>query len=365
MTLLAQQRILVIDDDEVARESAQVLLTRWGYQVSLASSGEEGVEILRHDPHDLVLVDLAMPGIGGLEVLKLVREMDPTLICIMVTGHATLQHAVEAMKLGSYDFLAKPFSPDELKMTVNRGLERRFLELETQRLRSEKEHMEANFVTMVSHQMRSPLAAVRQLLEVVETRSLGPLPENYQEIVGRVVSRLDELIQTMNAWLSMSRIAESGIAERKAPVAVSELIEVLGQRTELDAKAAGQQVVLEQLSEDLTIDVDVESLIEALYNITSNAVKYNRQGGVVTIRVIREPRRLDIMVEDQGPGVPETEQPYLFDDFFRSKSPELKAKPGTGLGLSIARRVVKAHGGEISVKSKPGEGAVFLVSLPL
>ena len=156
MVLLAQPRILVIDDDEVARESSQVLLSRWGYQVGLAASGEEGLEILRAEPHDLVLLDLAMPGIGGLEVLRLVGDIDPTLICIMVTGHATLQHAVEAMKLGAYDFLAKPFSPDELRMAVRRGLERRFLELETQRLRQEKEHMEANFVTMVSHQMRSP-----------------------------------------------------------------------------------------------------------------------------------------------------------------------------------------------------------------
>lgn len=364
MVLRAKPRVLVIDDDEVARESAEVLLTRWGYTVMLAVSGEEGLQYIKADPPDLVLVDLAMPGISGQEVLAAVQEYDPAIICIMVTGHATLQAAIDAMKNGAYDFLPKPFSPDELRRAVVRGFEHRFLEMEAKELREEKARMEANFVTMVTHQMRSPLSSVRQLMEVMVNESLGPLDQAYSEIIGRAVARLDDLLGTINAWLAMSRIAESGVAERMEPVTLGYLVDTLAQRTKLDADAAGQSVVVEDFESEHVLQVDAESLLEALYNITSNAVKYNRPGGEVRIACRVTPGWVDMAISDQGPGIPEAELDYIFDDFFRSKSPELKSKPGTGLGLSIARRVARAHGGEIQVKSRPGEGATFVVSIP-
>ncbi len=364
MVLRAQPHILVIDDDEVARDSAKVLLGRWGHRVSLAERGEKGLEIMRADPPELILVDLQMPGISGLEVLGQARDFDPAIVCIMVTGHATLQTAVDAMKQGAYDFLAKPFSPDELKLAVNRGLERRFLELETQKLRQEKARMEANFVTMVSHQMRSPLAAIRQLLEVAATQALGPLEKGYADVVNRAVGRMDELLRDLNAWLSMSQIAESGIAERKQPVKLSEILAELKGRVQLEADAAGQTLAATAAEEDPTMEVDKVSLLEALGNVASNAVKYNADGGRVSISARVSPSQVDIDISDQGPGIPKAEVEFIFDDFFRSKSPELKKKPGTGLGLSIARRVVQAHGGEITVRSEPGQGSTFTVSLP-
>ena len=365
MVLRAQPRILVVDDDEVARDSAKVLLSRWGYQVNLADSGEKGLELIRQAPPDLLIVDLQMPGISGLEVLEEVRKLDPAIVCIMVTGFATLQSAVDAMKQGAYDFLAKPFSPDELKLAVGRGLERRFLEKETQKLREEKARMEANFITMVSHQMRSPLTAVRQLLEVAVSQSLGPLEPKYKELVDRAVKRLDAQMQDINAWLGMVRIAEDGVAQRKEPIKLSQIMKDLAERTAMDADAAGQKLEVTQAEEDPSLELDRESLLEALYNLSSNAVKYNREGGTVFLVSRVEAHQVDIEVSDQGPGIAEAELPFVFDDFFRSKQPEIKTKPGTGLGLSIARRVLRAHEGEITVTSPKGRGAVFTASLPL
>lgn len=365
MVLRAQPHILVIDDDEVARDSARVLLSRWGYRVTLAENGEKGLEALKSDPPDLLVVDLQMPGISGLEVLEAVREFDPAIVCIMVTGFATLQSAMDAMKQGAYDFLPKPFSPDELKLAVNRGLERRFLEQETQKLRQEKALMEANFVTMVSHQMRSPLAAVRQLLEVAASESLGPMDDKYKDLITRANARIDGLMQDINAWLNMVRIAEDGVAERKKPVKLTEVVKALAERTQLDVDAAGQELVVSEPAEEATLQVDLESLMEALYNLASNAVKYNRDHGRVSIKAQTSRHQADIIISDQGPGIPEAELPFIFDDFFRSKKPELKAKPGTGLGLSITRRIVRAHGGEVSVSSQKDEETSFTVSLPI
>lgn len=366
MALHAQPHVLVIDDDESARESAAVLLRRWGNRVSLAEGGEAGLEIVRRDRPDLCLVDLQMPGLSGLEVLRTIRRVDPEAQCITVTGFATLRSAIDALKEGAYDFLAKPFSPDELKRAVDRALDRRFLALETRALREEKDRMEANFMTMVSHQMRSPLAAVRQLMEVVTTEALGPLPAAYHDIVGRAASRMDELLQSLGAWLNMSQIEAKGVAERKAKVEIGPFIDQLARRTELEAMAVGQHLRVEhpEGGAGLALEIDRESLMEALYNVASNAVKYNRPGGEVKIAWRFDDHQVDVEIGDQGPGIPEAELPFLFDDFFRSRKPELRAKPGTGLGLAIARRVVKAHGGEINARGKADQGTAFTVSLP-
>lgn len=365
MVLRAQPHILVIDDDEVARESAQILLSRWGNRVSLAEGGETGLLLMRQDPPDLCLVDLQMPGLSGLEVLGRIKDFDPAIVCIMVTGYATLQSAVDALKEGAYDFLAKPFSPSELKRAIDRGLERRFLELETAALREEKDRMEANFITMVSHQLRSPLAAVRQLMEVAASEALGPVEGPYKGIMTRATSRLDELLQSLNSWLSMSQIQDKGIAERKSEVSVAKLLEHLGERLSIDIEAAGQNLEISHGGDEtVTVDVDCESLLEALYNIASNAVKYNQPKGKVKLSWRADDFLVHIAIADQGPGIPEAEWPFLFDDFFRSQRPELKNKPGTGLGLSISRKIIKAHDGEIKVSSVMGEGSTFTVVLP-
>ena len=200
----------------------------------------------------------------------------------MVTGHATLQKAVEAMKQGAYDFLAKPFAPDEMKLVVERGLERRQLMLEAERLRAEKALMLANFVTLVSHQMRSPLAAVRQLLEVPASQALGPLPEAYQGFIKRAVDPPGSVgphpehlagheppgpgrhrqpqnhgrARHPHAWISWSSGLEADV-DRRWPAPWRWRF------------ATGE----------CQMEVDRESLLEALYNIVSNAVKYNRPGG--------------------------------------------------------------------------------------
>ncbi|ADK85116.1 response regulator receiver sensor signal transduction histidine kinase [Desulfarculus baarsii DSM 2075] len=366
MVLRAQPHVLVVDDDESAREAATILLGRWGNRVSVAECGEAGLDVVRRDPPDLCLVDLQMPGISGLDVLRAVKGIDADIQCVMVTGFATLRSAIDALQEGAYDFLAKPFSPDELKRAVDRALERRFLALETKSLREEKDRMEANFITMVSHQMRSPLAAVRQLMEVAATEALGPLPADYHDIVSRAARRMDELLQSIGAWLNMSQIEAKGVAERMEKAEVKPFIDLLTKRVEIEAMAAGQYLRVEHPEGGgaATIEADLASLMDALYNIASNAVKYNRVGGEVRIVWRADDYQVDVEISDQGPGIPEVELPYLFDDFFRSRKPELRAKPGTGLGLAIARRVVKAHGGEIAVRTKADEGTTFIISLP-
>jgi DNA-binding NtrC family response regulator len=126
-----EANILVIDDDEAVRQAAERALAAGGYRTRTATSGERGLQLTREESFDVAVVDLHMPGLGGLEVLKTLKQENPSTSVIVITGHATVEAAVEAMRLGAYDFLPKPFTPEALSAIVRRALERRRLALES------------------------------------------------------------------------------------------------------------------------------------------------------------------------------------------------------------------------------------------
>ena len=155
-------KILIIDDEEIVLDSCIEILSSNDYMINTASNGEMGLELLKEIQPDIVFVDLKMPGLSGIEVLEKIHSLDPTIVTVVITGYATVDSAVEAMKHNAYDFLPKPFTPDELRLLTKRGLERRNLILETQALRREKELLRENFAAIVSHELKSPLGAVQQ-----------------------------------------------------------------------------------------------------------------------------------------------------------------------------------------------------------
>ena len=138
-------RILIIDDEEVVLDSCMQILKKGNYELSTAMNGESGLQLLNDFQPDLVCVDLKMPGLSGFEVLNKIREIDPNIVCIVITGYSTVSSAIEAMKNGAYDFLPKPFTPDEFRLIIGRGIERRELVLETIALRREKGNAERAF----------------------------------------------------------------------------------------------------------------------------------------------------------------------------------------------------------------------------
>ncbi|MCK8602022.1 ATP-binding response regulator [Desulfoferrobacter suflitae] len=356
-------RVLVIDDEEIARISCQRVLKREGIQVTLASSGRAGLETLMREPHDLVLVDLKMPEMDGVEVARRIQHFDPNIVVIIITGYATIESAVAVMKEGAYDYLPKPFTPDELLIVVRRGLEKKRLDQESRALREEKEAMERNFVTMVTHQLRSPLAAIFQYIEVLLSNIGGELSEVQREMLERARERLDGLLQLINDWLDMSRIQAGEILHRLRPVELSSCVDAAMAGVELAAREKGVQIVT-KLPHDLPrVNADIDTFREVLSNIISNAIKYNHPGGSVTITAREQPEWVVVDVSDTGPGVDEKEIPFIFEQFYRSKAKDIRKMEGTGLGLAIAQRIMRAHGGKIEVRSQLGHGSTFSIFL--
>jgi len=364
--IMDDKRIYVIDDDAVMRMSCQQILSKESYTVEIFEDGEKGLTRVSECKPKLIVVDLKMPKIGGLEVINRVHEMDQNIVIIVITGYATVDTAVEAMKAGAYDFLPKPFTPDELRLIVYRALERQELIEESARLRKENEKMQRQFITFVSHQLQSPLAAVQQYLDVLE--HIGDVPNRdklEKEWLQRSHIKIKELLTLIKDWLKISKIESGSFAERARKIAIMPLIKGIYETFEKSAKDKGLSIEL-QIQEPVS-DVlsDEECLSVLLSNLVENAIKYNKQNGRVTISVMQEDDLITISVADTGIGISEEDLNIIFEEFRRIKNESTRDIAGTGLGLTICKKIIHEMGGEIQVQSKLGEGSTFTVRIPV
>jgi len=362
--MTGEATILVIDDEEAMRDSCYQVLSKDGYRTETAEDGDSGLQKIRDIKPDLVLVDLKMPGMGGMELLEKTRDIDPNIVFVVITGYATIESAVDAMKRNAYDFLPKPFTPDQLRIVTRRGLERRKLTLESARLRQEKEKMRENFVTLVSHQLRSPLVSVQQYFEVMLGGFAGEVAGKQKEMIEEASKRIDALLNLVNDWLNMSRIETGKLIGKFEPV---DLASVLSETMELlKPLAEDRKVALEMDLRDslAVVEGNGESLKQAFTNLVSNGINYNIEGGTVTVSTKEEGGHLVAEVSDTGIGISQENLPFIFDEFFRVKTEETRGVTGSGLGLPIAKRIIEAHNGSIKVASEPGKGTTFSILLP-
>lgn len=356
-------KVLIIDDEESMRDSCGLILKKDGYLIDTAENGNEGLKKLEEWRPEFVLIDLKMPGIGGLEVLDKVTEIDPEIIPIVITGYATVESAVEAMKRGAYDFLPKPFTPEELRIIIRRGLERRNLIKETEALRKEKKLIEENFITMVTHQLRSPLVTIGQYFEVILGGIVGEVAPKQEEMIHKAKDRLEGLLELINDWLDVARLSNGQIIEKSKVIPIGEIIEKIVDFIRPQAEEAGISVeILPKKGSDLALG-DEESLEQVFSNLIHNAIKYNKPNGNISITIEEKKDCISTSIEDTGIGIAKEHIPLIFDQFYQVSRSGKKGK-GSGLGLSIAKKIVDMHQGTIEVESKEGLGSTFTVCLP-
>lgn len=358
-------RILVIDDEESMRDSCSQVLVKEGHRVEAVENGMIGLERIQTLKPDLVLVDLKMPGISGMEVLEKVKEVDPTIVAVVITGYANLESAINSFKRGAYDFLPKPFTPDELRIIIKRGLERRRLVLKSIALELEKERMRKFFITMVSHQLRSPLAAVQQNLEVILGGIVGEVPEKQEKLLRRAKELLSSLLTLTKDWLDLSKIEKGKLVETFESLSLLSVLEETVESLRPMAEEKNVTVTLQPDYEDVPeIIGDAQSLRQLFTNLVNNAIKFNRQGGKVNVTLRQKDSNIEIKISDTGIGIAGDDLPFIFDEFHRVRSDETQTVPGTGLGLSIAGKIARAHSASITAESRVGEGSVFTVHFP-
>lgn len=372
--------ILVVDDELGIREGCRRALTLHGFEVEGAENGPEGLRKLREGRFDVLLLDAMMPGMSGLEMLRQVQQRDPDLICIIITGYATVELAVQATREGAHDFIAKPFTSELLLQVINRQLERRQLRREAERVQALQEEarelarakaelekleaVEGRFMLTMVHILRAPVAVLKNSIQLIRKGYVPP--EEQPALLERAEQRAGELLTTLDDLLLLAYLKESVGLTKAETVSMADVLEEVLATLKGQADQQGVTVTTEVADcPHVTANPDY---IKALWtNLLSNAIRYTPEGGQVTVslRMNREQGQVIGAVSDTGIGMAVEDIPRIFEEFYRTEEAKAMQETGTGLGLPIVQQVVEMYGGTIEVESVVGQGSTFRFTLPL
>ena len=355
-------RVLVIDDEPNIRDGCKSILEGEGLKTDVSGDGEEGIEMMKRSDYTLALVDLKMPGVGGIDVMHTIRGIDPTILIVVITGYTTVESAVEAMKQGAYDFIAKPFSADQLVIVVRRALEKREYERRAETLRQQLDRLKMDFVAMVSHELRSPLASVtQQLMALAQVESLT----RGKPLLDHALITLEDLRGLVEDLLELSRIEAGRIVEDKVKTDIGLLVVEAAGELSTKARQNGVQLVLELPVGPIEAPVDPKCMRRVVDNLLDNAIKYSRPGGKVRVTGQCRSREIEIGIEDTGIGIAPEHMPLIFERFYRVRDMKTRGIGGSGLGLSIVKGIIEAHNGKVEVESQVDKGSRFRIVLPV
>lgn len=407
---MARERILIVDDEESVAITMQAILEMDGHDVSTAPGVVQALALIASSEYDLVLSDLRLDDGDGIQIVGEARRRWPETVCIILTGYASLDSAVKALREGAYDYLVKPCDVEELRLTVSRGLERRRLgqqlrdrvrELETangtintlntdlqrrvdeatSELRSQYERLQeldrlkTQFMSVASHELKTPVTAMSGFLQVALRRikkrldAGHPNPEEWATeqhtiadqlvIVQRQTTKLARLIDEL---LDVSRIQSGRVEFHLGEMDLRHLAGEVAER--MQTTTSTHSIVVESPG-PVQIVADRDHLEQVLNNLIANAVKYSPDGGQITVRVGADADAAALAVSDSGIGIPPEELEEVFGLFYRSPDRRARDVGGMGLGLYISKEIVDRHGGRIWAESELGQGTTFEVRLPL
>lgn len=366
-------KVLVTDDEREMRRAIERALTGYtlrlpeiegdiGFEVEQATSGEEAIEKIAAAPPDILLLDHKMGGMSGLDVLDALAGQDRDMMTVMITAYASLETAVIATKRGAFDFIAKPFTPTELKETVRKVATHLMSQREARRLAQEKKQVRFQFISVLAHELKAPLGAIEGYLSILNDPSISKDPETVFQMVQRSLVRCEGMKKLIYDLLDLTRI-ESG--QKKRDLGELNVAEIANSALETLRPQAGERSITMELHADEVVNMTADrSEMEIIFNnLVSNAVKYNRDAGRVDVTIAPEEDEVVITVADTGIGMTTEECGKLFQDFVRIKNKKTKNILGSGLGLSTVKKLAHLYGGDAVVTSQPDVGTTFTVRL--
>lgn len=410
LEVLGPHRVLVVDDEESVVTTMQAILELDGYEVDVATTGQEALRRLGEKDYDLALTDLRLPDLSGTQILAEIRRDRPDTVTVLLTGFASLESAVLALREGAYDYLVKPCAVDELRATVRRGLERRALTLALRERMKELEEanrtiaelnadlqrrvdvataelqrnveqlkeldrLKSQFMSIASHELKTPITAMSGFLQIAVRRMRRrlargrPTEDEWKQEEGATIDQLEvvqrqteKLARLIDELLDVSRIQSGRLEFRLVPVDLGMLAQEVAERMQLTTTRHRLRVAAN--GGELTIQGDRDHIEQVLNNLMSNAIKYSPDGGAVDVAVREETDGVHLEVKDTGIGIAEEELGSIFGLFYRSPDRRARDVGGMGVGLYISREIVERHGGRIWAESGARDGATIHVLLP-
>jgi signal transduction histidine kinase len=371
---MAQLKILVVDDEPGIRSGVTRILGNfhvtypfmdedYTFNILEAATGEEGIEIIDREMPDILLLDNKLPGIQGVEVLEYVRKKNYDIVVAMITSYASIDVAVRAHNDGAIDFIPKPFTPQELKASIEQITKQQYLRRITHKLKVEGRKVRFQFLSVLSHELKAPLNAIEGYLRMMQERQMGDSLDEYASAIERSLQRIESMRNLIMDLLDFTKVSFERQMEKMQNVNMKELLSMAVGTVSPYAIHKDIQFVTEVKGCE-TIWADPNDFEIILNNLVSNAVKYNKPGGTVTVTVDCTENEFTVSVADTGIGMNGDERDMLFEEFSRIRNDKTRNISGSGLGLSIVKKVVDLYHGVINVESSPDRGSVFTVIIP-
>ncbi len=355
--------ILVADDDKIIRQLFKRAFGEKNYNIYTAKDGYAALRKAKEKPFNLLIMDLKMPGINGVDVLEEVKKNNPHIEVIIITGYPTVELAVEAIKMGAFDFISKPFDIKRISFAISSCLEKQKLNIKKQNRLIQIEKMAAvgKLASGIAHEIRNPLAIILKGVELLEVNLSGEdgATKEYIEKIKWNVERANNIIVEL---LNFSRTSEL----KQQPLNICKLLDEAVDLARNQANLNNVTMSKDLPKKEVRIKGDYNLLRQAFFNLFINAVDAMPKGGKLWIRACREKESrigkskvMVVEVEDTGKGIPHDELSKIFDPFFTTKQPG----KGTGLGLSIVHLIFERHKATIKAESQQGKGTKFIIRL--
>lgn len=368
-------KILIVDDEKDIRTGIHRALK--DFKVSFpfcdddfdfiildAESGEDALSIIDNETVDIVLLDNKLPGMEGVEVLEYINNKPLDCAVMMITSYASIELALRATNNGAFNFIPKPFSAQDLKSAIESITKHLFLKRMTNRMKAEAKQIRFKFLSVLSHELKSPINAVEGYLRIMKDKQAGDNIADYEKMIDRSLTRLESMRGLIMDMLDFTKI-ESGAKNRE--IVEIDLIEIAKMAVDSIYPMAIQRniSIIREFPLNLKMIADAGEMEIIFNNLLSNAVKYNKENGTVNFRIYNKKNLVIIEVEDSGIGMSESERSLVFKEFTRIKTRQTKNISGSGLGLSIMKKIIKLNKGKVKLESQPDIGTKFVVELPL
>ena len=354
--------LLIVDDAEVIRQLCAHALTE--YRTLQASNGREALALMERETVDLVLTDVMMPEIDGLELLRRIKEQTPNQVVVVMTGFADREIILQALKANADDFITKPINLLQLHNVLRKTLERQQLREELIELKR-MDRLKGEFLGLISHKLKTPVTSISLFLQNLATGTVDPRDPACQEVLSLAQEELAHLQQMIRDLLFYSDLILQPPPLRRRKCRPLNQVTALVEELFPDFAAHGLEFGFTPPAALPEIPLDRKQFDFILRALLLNAVKFTPRGGRVTLEMAATAEQFTLRVSDNGIGIAAAEIPKIFEKFYQVDPHHSGQVRGFGLGLYYARQFVQDHGGTILLESSPGVGTTVTVTLPL